>query len=55
MKEYQKKLKKNILNKIEDIKNIELNALSFFILYCDRYIKTKTRTSGGKSILTFVV
>ena len=30
---------------IEDLKNIELNALP---VYDDRYIKTKTRTYGGK-------
>ena len=36
---------KTIWTKIEDLKNIELNALP---VYDDRYIKTKTRTYDDK-------
>ena len=36
---------KTIWNKIEDLKNIELNALQ---VYNDRYFKTKTRTFDDK-------
>ena len=36
---------KTTWTKIEDLKNIELNALLF---YDDRYIKTKIRTYGDK-------
>ena len=36
---------KTIWTKIEDLKNIELNALP---VYDDRYIKTKIRTYGDK-------
>ena len=43
---------KPIQTKIEDLKNIKLNALP---VYDDRYIKTKIRAySGKKIILTFV-
>ena len=42
---------KAIWNKIEDLKNIELNDLP---VYDDRYIKTKIKTYGVKFILTFV-
>ena len=41
---------KAIWTKIEDLKNIELNALPVFD---DRYIKNKIRTYGNKEILTF--
>ena len=40
-----------IWTKIEDLKNIELNALP---VYNDRYIKTKGRTYGENFILIFV-
>ena len=36
---------RTILTKIEDLKNIELNA---FPVYNDRYIKTKIRRYGDK-------
>ena len=36
---------KTIWTKIEDLKNIKLNALP---VYADRYIKTKTRTYNDK-------
>ena len=36
--------------KIEDLKNIELNAL---LVYDDRYIKAKTRTYGDKLFANF--
>ena len=39
-----------IWTKIEDLKNIELNALS---VYDDRYIKTKIRTYGDKVYTNF--
>ena len=42
---------KAIRTKIEDFKNIELNALP---VYDDRYIKTKIKTYGIKFILTFM-
>ena len=42
---------KAILIKIEDLKNIKLNALP---VYDDRYIKTKTKTYGDKVILTIM-
>ena len=42
---------KAIWTKIEDLKNIKLNALP---VYDDRYIKTKIRTFGDKFILTFM-
>ena len=45
---YDEKLLKKykpIWNKIEDLKNLELNALP---IYDDRYIKTKIRTHGDK-------
>ena len=42
---------KAIWAKIEDLKNIKLNALP---VYDDRYIKTKLRTFGDKFILTFM-
>ena len=41
---------KAIWTKIEDLKNIELNALPF---YDDRYIKTKIRASGEKVYTNF--
>ena len=41
---------KAIWTKIEDFKNIELNALS---VYDDRYIKTKIRTYGDKVYTNF--
>ena len=41
---------KTIWNKIEDIKNIEINALS---VYDDRYIKTKIRTYGDEVYTNF--
>ena len=41
---------KTILAKIEDLKNIELNALS---VYNDRYIKTKIRTYSDKVYTNF--
>ena len=43
---------KTIWAKIEDLKNIELNALP---VYEGRFIKTIIRTYGGKFILMFVV
>ena len=42
---------KAIWTKIEDLKNIKLNALP---VYDGKYIKTKIRTSGDKFILTFM-
>ena len=42
---------KAIWTKIEDLKNIELNALP---VYDDRCIKTKIKTYGIKFILTFM-
>ena len=39
-----------IWTKIEDLKNIELNAL---LVYDDRYIKAKTRTFGDKLYTNF--
>ena len=42
---------KVISTKVEDLKDIESNALP---VYDDRYIKTKIRTYGDKVILTFV-
>ena len=42
---------KAISIKIEDLKDIELNALP---VYDDRYVKTKIRPCGDKFILTFV-
>ena len=42
---------KAISIKIEDLKDIELNAL---LVYDDRYVKTKIRPCGDKFILTFV-
>ena len=41
---------KTISTKIEDLKNIELNALP---VYDDRYIKTKIRTYGDKVLTNF--
>ena len=41
---------KAILAKIEDLKNIELNALP---MYDDRYIKTKIRTYGFRVYTNF--
>ena len=41
---------KAIWTKIEDLKNIELNALPF---YDDRYIKTKIRAYGEKVYTNF--
>ena len=41
---------KTIWTKIEDLKNIELNALP---VYDDRYIKTKIRTYGDKVYTSF--
>ena len=41
---------KAIWTKIEDLKNIELNALPF---YDDRYIKTKIRAYGEKVYSNF--
>ena len=41
---------KAIWTKIEDLKNIELNALP---VYDNRYIKTKTITYGGKVYTNF--
>ena len=40
---------KTIWVKIEDLKNIELKALSF---YDNRYVKTKIRTHGDKIYTT---
>ena len=46
MRSYQKTNKKNnIWTKIEDLKNIELNALP---VYDDRYMKTKIRAYDDK-------
>ena len=42
---------KAVWTKIEDLKNIELNALP---VYDAKYIKTKIRTYDNKYILTFV-
>ena len=42
---------KTISIKIEDLKDIELNALP---VYDDKYIKTKIRPCGDNFILTFV-
>ena len=42
---------KAIWTKIEDLKNIELNALP---VYDDRYIKTKIRTYGDKVYTNFL-
>ena len=39
---------KTIWTKIEDLKNIKLNAL---LVYDDRYIKTEIRTYGSKFII----
>ena len=41
---------KAIWTKIQDLKSIELNALS---IYDDKYIKTKTRTYGDKVYTNF--
>ena len=41
---------KTIWTKIEDLKNIELNALP---IYDDRYIKTKLRTYSNKVYINF--
>ena len=41
---------KTIWTKIEDLKNIELNALP---IYDDRYIKVKLRTYGNKVYINF--
>ena len=41
---------KSIWTKIEDMKNIELNAL---LVYENRYIKTKIRTYGDKVYINF--
>ena len=41
---------KTISTKIEDLKNVELNALP---VYDDRYIKTKIRTYGDKVYTNF--
>ena len=41
---------KTILTKIEDLKNIELNALP---VYDDRYIKIKVKTYGNKVLTNF--
>ena len=41
---------KAIWTKIEDLKNIELNALQ---VYDDRYIKTEIRTCGDKVYTNF--
>ena len=41
---------KAILTTIEDLKNIELNALP---VYDDRYIKTKITTYGNKVYTSF--
>ena len=43
---------KAIRTKIEDLRNIELNALP---VYNDRYIKIKMRNMVTKFILTFVI
>ena len=42
---------KAVWTKIEDLKNIKLNALP---VYDDRYIKAKTKTYGDKVILTIM-
>ena len=42
---------KSTWTKIEDLKDIKLNALP---VYDDRYMKTKIRTYSDKVILTFV-
>ena len=42
---------KAIWTKIEDLKNIELNALT---VYDDRYIKTKEITYGDNDLPTFM-
>ena len=49
MKCYYKSIK-TIWTKIEDLKNIELNALP---VYDDRYMKTKIRTYGYKVYANF--
>ena len=41
---------KTIWTKIEDLKDIELNAL---LVYDDRYINTKTKTFGKKVYTSF--
>ena len=41
---------KTIWTRIEDIKNVELNALP---VYDDRYIKTTIRTYGDKAYTNF--
>ena len=48
----EKLLEKNkaIWTKVEDLKNIELNAL---LVYDDSYIKTKTRTYSDKVYINF--
>ena len=50
--DYEKLLEKykSIWTKIEDLKNIKLNALP---VYDHRYIKTKIRTYGYKSYTNF--
>ena len=44
---------KAIWNRIEDLKNNELNASLCLIVYGDRYIKTKIRTYNDKVYTTF--
>ena len=41
---------KTIWTKIEDLKNIKLNAL---LVYDDRFIKTEIRTYGSKFIIWY--
>ena len=41
---------KTICNRIEDLKNIELNAL---LVYDNRYIKNKIRTNDDKVYINF--
>ena len=44
---------KAIWNRIEDLKNNELNASLCLIVYDDRYIKTKIRTYNDKVYTNF--
>ena len=44
---------KAIWNRIEDLKNNELNASLCLIVYDDRYIKTKIRTYSDKVYTNF--
>ena len=44
---------KAIWNRIEDLKNNELNASLCLIVYDDRYVKTKIRTCSDKVYTNF--